>query len=203
MKSTVAKSCALSTLSDSHESIHALAMAHLYVIEQVIANYQPIRLCRFNALSDFFHEGYLALYKAAEKFDATRGKHFSSFAYTCVLNALRSYIYANEYIVCMPYEEDGETPHSSHFVPFEYAPNAISCATDERKRNRAILRELIAKSNLDERERTIVQNKYDFNLTNEPMSTEQLAMKYHMTTQSINRLNRGALEKLHQASVTA
>lgn len=203
MKSTIAESCVHSSLTNSNESIHALAMEHFYVIEQVIANYQPFRLCQFNALADLVQEGYLALYKAAEKFDANRCKRFSSFAYTCVLNALRSYVYANEYAVCMPYDDDSEVPHSAHFVSFDSTPKAASRVADDRKRYYVMLRELIANSNLDERERTIVQNKYDFNLSTEPMSTEELAIKYKMTPQSINRLNRGALEKLHHASETA
>lgn len=55
---------------------------------------------------------------------------------------------------------------------------------------------LIQDSNLSEREKDILCNKYDIDLMEEPLATLQLAEKYHMTTQSINRICRNALEKL-------
>ena len=63
-------------------------------------------------------------------------------------------------------------------------------------RSRAMVSHLIKGANLDARERHILCNKYDIMLNDEPLSTQDLAEYYHMTTQSVNRICRSAIEKL-------
>jgi DNA-directed RNA polymerase sigma subunit (sigma70/sigma32) len=65
------------------------------------------------------------------------------------------------------------------------------------------VRQLVRNAQLSDRERNILCNKYDIMLTDEPLSTQELADHYHMTTQHVNRICRSAIDKLRIASVTA
>ena len=55
---------------------------------------------------------------------------------------------------------------------------------------------------LDDRERWIVQNKYDINLAETPMDPHELARQLQMTPQSVNRICRNAIDKI-KSSATA
>ena len=173
-----------------------LAMDSIKVIDQVIQSKKLLKHLSFNEESDLKQEGYIALVKAAEKYDSSKGAKFTTYAYYYVLSALNGYLRKNEHTISLPKDSDLQLSYVSH--------DEVECVEQNTNRYyRNLVHSMIATSNLDERERTIIQNKYDINLTDEPLSTAELADKYHLTTQSVNRLNRGALEKMYQAYNTA
>ncbi len=173
-----------------------LAMDSIKVIDQVIQSKELLKHLSFNELADLKQEGYIALVDAAKRYDSSMGAKFSTYAYYRVVSALNDYLRKNEHTITLPKDSKVELSYVSY-------DNVTSSNYDSNRSYRGMIKELMALSDIDERSRTILQNKFDINLTDEPLTTSELAEKYHITTQSVNRLNRTALEKMYQAAITA
>ena len=176
---------------------HELALANLDLINMVLYGSKGVTLCTFLTRDDFYQIGYEALYKSACRYSDTRGAAFETFAYVCIENAFISAVHEMECSVRKPRncEED-------LFIDSleELMKKGKHVGATFMNRPRAMVSHLIQEANLDARERHILCNKYDIMLDEEPLTTQDLAEYYHMTTQSVNRICRSAIEKLKKVS---
>lgn len=190
MKHNTIFSAANSTVANPS---HELALANRDLIDIVIYGSKVVKMCTFLTRDDFYQIGYEALYKAASRYSDTRGATFETFAYVCIENAFTSAVHEMECSIRKPRncEED-------LFIDSleELMEKGKHVGVTFMNRPRAMVSHLIQEANLDARERHILCNKYDIMLDEEPLSTQDLAEYYHMTTQSVNRICRSAIEKL-------
>ena len=190
MKHNTIFSAANSTVANPS---HELALANLDLIDMVIYGSKVVKMCTFLTRDDFYQIGYEALYKAASRYSDTRGAAFETFAYVCIENAFISAVRELESVVRLPRACEEEL-----FVDSleEMMENGKHVGATFINRSRSMVSHLIQEADLDTRERHILCNKYDIMLDEEPLSTQDLAEYYHMTTQSVNRICRSAIEKL-------
>ena len=195
-------------MTNTINCFHQLALANRSLINKVLnKEFYDLRVYfTHENLCDLQEEGYLALYKAASKFQEGRGTTFATFAYTCVKNALLDYI---RKMILLSYEKN-ETPESDNdtdmpsnspygnvfFTSIEdmfeadvqYVYNA-DYLYDSIDRNVAI-------DTLNATERDIFTNKTGIGITDYALDTKQLADKYGYTTQHVNRIYRTAEQKV-------
>lgn len=174
-------------------SSHELAMANLDLIDMVIYGSKVVKMCTFLNRDDFYQIGYEALYKAACRYNGLRGAAFETFAYVCIENAFISAVRELESVVRLPRACEEELFVDSLEEMMEKGKHVGATFMN---RSRTMVSHLIQEADLDTRERHILCNKYDIMLDKEPLSTQELADYYHMTTQSVNRICRSAIEKL-------
>ena len=190
MKPNTILSAANSTIANPR---HELALANLDLIDMVIYGSKVVKMCTFLTRDDFYQIGYEALYKAASRYSDKRGATFETFAYVCIENAFISAVHEMECSVRKPRncEED-------LFIDSleELMGKGKHVGATFMNHSRSMVSHLIQEANLDARERHILCNKYDIMLDEEPLTTQDLAEYYHMTTQSVNRICRSAIEKL-------
>ena len=172
---------------------HQLAMANLDLIDMVIYGSKVVKMCTFLTRDDFYQIGYEALYKAASRYNGARGAAFETFAYVCIENAFISAVRELESVVRLPRACEEELFVDSLEEMMEKGKHVGATFMN---RSRSMVSHLIQEADLDTRERHILCNKYDIMLDKEPLSTQELADYYHMTTQSVNRICRSAIEKL-------
>lgn len=174
---------------------HYLAIAHLSIIEQVISTYHLEDRCNLMNKDDLLCEGYIALYHAAENFDENKGNKFSTYAFRSVYNTLISMIHNAEQTVLVPRSKKMQQEMNT-YIDIEYITNNARHIEHCSNRILKMLAHLITEAPLDDRERWIVQNKFDINLADEPMDTHELAKQLQMTPQSVNRICRNAIDKI-------
>ena len=174
-------------------SSHELAMANLDLIDMVIYGSKVVKMCTFLNRDDFYQIGYEALYKAACRYNGLRGAAFETFAYVCIENAFISAVRELESVVRLPRACEEELFVDSLEEMMEKGKHVGATFMN---RSRTMVSHLIQEADLDTRERHILCNKYDIMLDEEPLSNQELADYYHMTTQSVNRICRSAIEKL-------
>ena len=83
---------------------HQLAMAHLDLIDKLMAKYSFVYTCAFLEPRDFYQAGYVALYNAAEKYDAAHNAGFPTYASKSIYNAFLSLMRDSESVVRKPRE---------------------------------------------------------------------------------------------------
>ena len=198
-------------MTNTINRFHQLALANRSIINKVLnkefygfrAYFTPENVC------DLHEEGYLALYKAASKFQEGRGTTFATYAYTCVRNTLLDYIRKT---ILLSYEkqdnqdnqeldDDTDMPSDSPYgnvfftsiedmfeadVQYVYNADYLYDSIDRS----------IAVNALSTTERDIFTNKTGIDITDCPLDTKQLADKYGYTTQHVNRLYRAAEQKV-------
>ena len=197
-------------MTNTINRFHQLALANRSLINKVINKefYGFRTYFTPENLSDLYGEGYLALYKAASRFQEEKGIAFATFAYTCVKNALLDYIRKT---ILLTYEKkenqapdddmdmlsEPESPYSNVFftsiddmivdeVQYVYSADYLYDSIDRK----------IAINALGTTERDIFTNKTGVGITDYPLDTKQLADKYGYTTQHVNRLYRAAEQKV-------
>lgn len=165
---------------------HQLAYDNRMIIDKVLQRslFSFLPQLREQDIEDLFSEGYLALYKAAISFNMEKGAHFMTFAYTCVKNHLLDYI--NRIIL-----------HSNTYLPL----NEEWAAEDEEQiyGNETMLYNLdvqLAMDTLDIREREIFSNKTGIGVDHKAWDSQELAMRYQLTPQHVNRLYKKTLEQV-------
>jgi RNA polymerase sigma factor (sigma-70 family) len=197
-------------MTNTIDGFHQLALANRSLINKVINKefYGFRTYFTPENLSDLYGEGYLALYKAASRFQEEKGIAFATFAYTCVKNALLDYIRKT---ILLTYEKkenqapdndmdmlsEPESPYSNVFftsindmiedeVQYVYSADYLYDSIDRK----------IAINALGTTERDIFTNKTGVGITDYPLDTKQLADKYGYTPQHVNRLYRAAEQKV-------
>lgn len=189
---------------------HQQAMANLDLISKVIATHKAVGSCSFLEEEDFAQWGYEALYDAANSYKTNGKASFRTYATRALYNRFLDKVKQYEKTVsrtdfdselyidafeegCAPQDlSEGQSPSPTA------SRREVEASLEFESTNQAKMwvNSLIQDSNLSEREKTILYNKYDVYLLEEPLDTLQLAEKYHMTTQSVNRICKNALEKL-------
>ena len=189
---------------------HQQAMANLDLISKVMATHNAVGSCSFLEEEDFAQWGYEALYDAANSYKTNGKASFRTYAtralYNRFLDKVKQYektvsrtdfdseLYIDSFEEnCSQHEQSDEESIASTSL-LENIESKLNLETTNK--DIAWINEMIRDSHLSEREKTILYNKYDVNLLEEPLDTLQLAKKYRMTTQSVNRICRNALEKL-------
>ena len=201
----------------NHESVnpsHQQAMANLDLISEVLATNRAVSSCCFLEEDDFAQWGYEVLYKAA-KYHKTSGEaSYRTYARRALHNNFIDLVKAYEKTIkrkdfstelyCYSFEEDcsQHEPSDEESIANNSLQESIESTLERENSNQAQkwVRNLIQNANLSDREKTILCNKYDIDLMEEPLATLQLAEKYHMTPQSVNRICRSAIEKLKKVS---
>jgi RNA polymerase sigma factor (sigma-70 family) len=197
-------------MTNTNNRFHQLALANRSLINKVLNKefYGFREYFTPENLHDLCGEGYLALYKAATKFQENRGNSFATYAYTCVRNTLLDYIRKT---ILLSYEKqdnqeldddtdmlwEPESPYGNVFftsiedmfeadVQYVYNADYLYDSIDRS----------IAVNALSTTERDIFTNKTGIDITDCPLDTKQLADKYGYTTQHVNRLYRAAEQKV-------
>lgn len=200
--------------NESVNPSHQQAMANLDLISEVLATNRAVSSCSFLEEDDFAQWGYEVLYKAA-KYHKTSGEaSYRTYARRALHNnfidlvkafdktikrkdfSTELYRYTFEEDRLEHEQNDGE-PQAKRSLQED-----IESTLELENSNQAQkwVRNLIQNANLSDREKTILCNKYDIDLMEEPLATLQLAEKYQMTPQSVNRICRSAIEKLKKVS---
>ena len=197
-------------MTNTINCFHQLALANRSLIDKVLnkefygfrAYLTPDNLC------DLQEEGYIALYKAASRYQEGKGSPFATYAYTCVRNALLDYIRDT---ILLSYEKqenqepdddmdmlsEPESPYSNVFftsiddmivdeVQYVYSADYLYNSIDRK----------IAINALGTTERDIFTNNTGVGITDYPLDTKQLADKYGYTPQHVNRIYRAAEQKV-------
>ena len=196
--------------NESVNPSHQQAMANLDLISEVLATNKAVRSCSFLEEEDFAQWGYEVLYKAANCHKTNGEASYRTYARRALHNNFIDLVKAYEKTIrrkdfstelyCYTYEEDRQEHEQNDGEPQakrslqEDIESTLELENSKQAQN--LVRSLIRSANLTEREKTILFNKYDIDLMEEPLDTLQLAKKYRMTTQSVNRICRNALEKL-------
>lgn len=196
--------------NESVNPSHQQAMANLDLISEVLATNKAVRSCSFLEEEDFAQWGYEILYKAANCHKTNGEASYRTYASRALHNKFIDLVKAYEKTIrrkdfstelyCYTFEEDRQEHEQNDGEP--QAKRSLqediesTLEFENSNQNQIWVRNLIRSANLSNREKDILCNKYDIDLMEEPLATLQLAEKYHMTTQSINRICRNALEKL-------
>ena len=195
-------------MTNTINRFHQLALANRSIINKVLnkefygfrAYFTPENVC------DLHEEGYLALYKAASKFQEGRGTTFATYAYTCVRNSLLDYIRET---ILLTYEKQENQEHDDDMLPEPESSysNVFFTSIDDMIDDEIQyvysadylynnIDRNIAINMLGTTERDIFTNKTGIGITDYLLDTKQLADKYGYTTQHVNRLYRAAEQKV-------
>lgn len=197
-------------MTNTINRFHQLALANRSIINKVLNKefygfreyFTPENVC------DLHEEGYLALYKAASKFQEGRGTTFATYAYTCVRNSLLDYIRET---ILLTYEKQENQEHDDDTdmlsEPESSYSNVFFTSIDDMIEDEMQyvysadylynnIDRNIAINMLGTTERDIFTNKTGIGITDYPLDTKQLADKYGYTTQHVNRLYRAAEQKV-------
>ena len=195
-------------MTNTINRFHQLALANRSIINKVLNKefygfreyFTPENVC------DLHEEGYLALYKAASKFQEGRGTTFATYAYTCVRNSLLDYIRDT---ILLTYEKQENQEHDDDMLsePESSYSNVFFTSIDDMIEDEMQyvysadylynnIDRNIAINMLGTTERDIFTNKTGIGITDYPLDTKQLADKYGYTTQHVNRLYRAAEQKV-------
>jgi RNA polymerase sigma factor (sigma-70 family) len=195
-------------MTNTINRFHQLALANRSIINKVLNKefygfreyFTPENVC------DLHEEGYLALYKAASKFQEGRGTTFATYAYTCVRNSLLDYIRET---ILLTYEKQENQEHDDDMLsePESSYSNVFFTSIDDMIEDEMQyvysadylynnIDRNIAINMLGTTERDIFTNKTGIGITDFPLDTKQLADKYGYTPQHVNRLYRAAEQKV-------
>lgn len=195
-------------MTNTINRFHQLALANRSIINKVLNKefygfreyFTPENVC------DLHEEGYLALYKAASKFQEGRGTTFATYAYTCVRNSLLDYIRET---ILLTYEKQENQEHDDDMLsePESSYSNVFFTSIDDMIADEMQyvysadylynnIDRNIAINMLGTTERDIFTNKTGIGITDYPLDTKQLADKYGYTPQHVNRLYRAAEQKV-------
>ena len=81
---------------------HQLAMAHIDLIDKLMAKNSFVYACAFLEPADFYQAGYVALYNAADKYDKAENAGFRTYASKAIHNAFLSLVRDSESVVRKP-----------------------------------------------------------------------------------------------------
>ena len=152
--------------------------------------------------SDLLAAGYLALSSAIESYDGEKDVKFDSYISTCISNALKDMNNKEGYTIRVPRTKDKEgnylTAYSCYALD-EWMENGYDRAEESSMVEMVgWMNDVINESGLTERERMVMEAKYGVGEYEEKWSTEELATELKITTQSVNRICRNAMDKVRR-----
>ena len=143
-----------------------------------------------NNLFELISDGNMSLIRAVEKFDASRGFKFSTYASWAIMKNFSRSIPEERY-------------HRDRFVTghdtiFEAAPDDrgdVHEQESEQRRNQEIVRGMLDR--LNDRERRILIGRYGIGGTG-PQTLEQIGRELHVTKERVRQLESRARDKLRE-----
>lgn len=152
--------------------------------------------------SDLLSAGYLALASAIASYNAEKQVSFESYVSTCISNALKDINNKEGYTIRVPRTKDKEgnylTAYSCYALD-EWMENGYDRAEESSIVEMVgWMNDVINESGLTERERMVMEAKYGVGEYEEKWSTEELATELKITTQSVNRICRNAMDKVRR-----
>ena len=200
-------------MTNTLDRFHQLALAHRSIIDKVLYKdfYGFSIYFTPDNLSDLYDEGYIALYRAATRYQEDKGASFATFAYRCVKNGLFDYIRKNILLIYDKKDQDSDldldldmelqiesesTCDNIFFMDIDdLYEDSVQYNYDADYLYDSIDRN-IAIDTLSSLEKDIFTNKTGVGVNGSVLSTKQLADKYGYTTQHVNRLYRAAEQKV-------
>ena len=200
-------------MTNTLDRFHQLALAHRSIIDKVLNKdfYGFSTYFTPDNLSDLYDEGYIALYRAATRYQEDKGASFATFAYRCVKNGLFDYIRKNILLIYDKKDQDSDldldldmelqiesesTCDNIFFMDIDdLYEDSVQYNYDADYLYDSIDRN-IAIDTLSSLEKDIFTNKTGVGVNGSVLSTKQLADKYGYTTQHVNRLYRAAEQKV-------
>ena len=150
--------------------------------------------------SDLLSAGYLALSSAIESYNEEKHAKFESYVSTCISNALKDMNNKEGYLIRVPRTKDKE---GNYLTGYQYCDweEWLEMGNDQAEESSIVemvgwMNDVINESGLTERERMVMEAKYGVGEYEEKWSTEELATELKITTQSVNRICRNAMEKV-------
>ena len=178
------------------ELVEALLAEALEVRNQIIrANLRLVvslvkKFCRHNLhLTELVSDGYLALMRAVERFDFSRGYKFSTYASWVVINSALRNIARDR----RRHRSLTGTEAILEATP-DHRNNDCPCEMDQ-ERCRDSLRRMLAR--LNDRERKIIVSRYGLAGTRQK-TLDQLGKEFGITKERVRQLENRAREKLRE-----
>ena len=139
---------------------------------------------------DLVSAGYEGLIKAAMSYNGSKGT-FSSFAWKCIVNAMRDDIrlFRSNTEFLLDWEVNDDSEDGNWYLNWH---------ENEEERPEEILERIVLEADLTEREWYVTSGKYG--IDGEPRSTNQIAAELHLTPQMVNVNKREALKKMRSAA---
>jgi RNA polymerase primary sigma factor len=152
---------------------------HLRLVGFVARRYRG----RGYLMPDLIAEGMLALVRAAEKFDAQRGKQFSTYAVTAIRNAMHSFLQRE-----VQYREQVSL----------LSNGLLDCVAAPVVEEPARLLRILALARLSPREWEALGAR--FGLGTPRRTLAELAAEWEVTRQRAHRIQKSAMEKIRAAA---
>lgn len=144
-----------------------------------------------NNFFEMVSDGNMSLIRAIEKFDYTKGNKFSTYATWAIMkNFARSIPAEHKRLDRFRTGKDEVFSHST-----EYRGSQFEEELTNRKQNNILLGIL---DQLDSREREIVKFRYGLGEVDEPLTLEQVGVRFGVTKERIRQLESRALRKLRK-----
>lgn len=196
-------------MTNTLDRFHQLALAHRSIIDKVLNKdfYCFSTYFTPDNLSDLYEEGYIALYKAATRYQEDKGASFATFAYICVKNGLFDYIRKNILLTYDKNDQESDLDMDLQLEPESTFSNIFFTDIDNLNEDTAqynysadylydSIDRGIAIATLSTTEQDIFTHKTGIGITDYALNTKQLADKYGYTPQHVNRLYRTAEQKV-------
>ena len=145
---------------------------------------------KYTNRDDLLSAGYEGLIKAAKSYNGSKGT-FSSFAWKCIVNAMRDDIrlFRSNTEFLLDWEVNDESEDGNWYLNWH---------ENEEERPEEILERIVLEADLTEREWYVTISKYG--IDGEPRSTNQIAAELGKTPQMVNVIKREALAKMRSAA---
>lgn len=144
-----------------------------------------------NNFFEMVSDGNMSLIRAIEKFDYTKGNKFSTYATWAIMkNFARSIPTEHKRLDRFRTGKDEVFQHSMENRTSQFAEELTN-----RQQNRILLDIL---EQLDNRERDIVKFRYGLGNVDEPLTLEQVGVRFGVTKERIRQLESRALKKLRK-----
>lgn len=148
---------------------------------------------------DLVSVGYLALNNALSTYKEEKEVKFETYVSTCISNAIKDMNNKEGYLIHVPRTKDKEGNYLTAYQTCDLN-EWLESGNDLAEENSKIemlrwMDEVMDESGMTERERMVVEAKYGVGDYELPVSTEVLAKQLGMTTQSVNRICRRAIDK--------
>lgn len=178
------------------EALDELTSANLRYVVKVAKQYTG----RGVALEDLISEGNIGLMKAAEKFDAARGKRFVTFAAPFIRKSIEEAIDKQEGS-SQPISVDEPIPLGSqnNFSLLNVLEDKDAPRADQHTEQEALILELKKVIDvLDEREQTVI--KYFFGIECDHLTMAEIATTMGIKRERVRQIRDKAVRKLRKAN---
>jgi len=177
--------------SDIAKNINSddLVLGNMRLVSHIAKKYQYMGL----DLKDLTQEGFIGLCRAAELYDANKGK-FSSYAYQWIKATIKRALSNKSRTVRVPSHKTSDPDAQVHVQELQPTyQGSINPEIENKYRQDAVKREVgLFLDKLNNRQRAIVEMK--FGIECDEMKTSEIAKKLGLTVQAVNSNIRNAMK---------